>query len=102
MIAFDLEWNEKEKRFVAANKEKWAYRASTGFATATGLTMWAHDGSFWIAIKSLGAGQNVRVYRSNTGKNWGLVKNLGYSAVAPSAVSYWNTGNNVVLTFPGL
>lgn len=80
----------------AVQTEPGIRRMYFGARTASRIATWYHYGKFWIAIRSLRSGQPLDVYSSVDGSSWAYEGEQGYSAIGPTAVSYWG-GNNVLM-----
>jgi hypothetical protein len=68
------------------------------FGTGSGVAAYYHDNRFWLAFSDLRyPGQELMLWESTDGAIWTWsYANLGYSAVAPTAVSYWWVNNRLV------
>lgn len=75
------------------------HEVSAGARTGSDIAVWAHDGLFWLAIRPIDSfSQDAQLWASPDGSSgsWSFKGSVGYSATSLAAVSYHNTGDNVL------
>ncbi len=64
--------------------------------TASSVAAWYNQGRFWLLVRPIRTSQNLEAYSSTDGATWTSAGSYGYSAVGPTAASYWSLVNNTV------
>lgn len=69
---------------------------NTGKKTGSSIAAWYNNGTgkFYIAIREADYGQYLLVCSSASGRRWKKERNLGYSIIGPTAVSYEQGNKN--------
>ena len=72
------------------------YWEFANIAIVSRIAAWRHNGRFWLAYRDLAANQNLGVVSSVDTNGWSVTSVPSYTDVGPSAVSYWNSDNEIV------
>lgn len=70
-----------------------------GVRTASPVALWYSAGGWYLAVRPIHpwGGQELELWASNDGSNWFHLGPVAYSAVGPSAVSYWQGADNALV-----